>query len=163
MDARFVGLARAIFNDDPVLVNVKLFANPAQVDSEVPYHQDNAYFTMNPDHAVTIWLALADATTENGCVRYVERSHKFGNLSHRPSGVKENSMRLCDVPPNAGGEVCGSILRGGVLIHHCNTIHRSEPNRSELNRPGLLLVCKTARCRSDPILAKTYQNAASLV
>jgi phytanoyl-CoA hydroxylase len=157
-DPYFANLARSaelheltakIFDDQPVLMAVELFGKPAMVGSEVPHHQDNAYFNLVPDQALTIWLALADATRDNGCVRYIESSHKFGNLPHRASGVKGNSMQLAELPPDAGPEICGIVRRGGALIHHCNTIHRSEPNRSDQDRPGLLFVFKAARCKTD--------------
>src|SRR5690606_19266255 len=59
---QFIELGQAIFEDDPVLVSVELFAKPARVGSEVPYHQDNAYFNLTPADAFTCWIALADAT-----------------------------------------------------------------------------------------------------
>lgn len=156
-------LARTIFDDEPVLLSVELFGKPAQVGSEVPYHQDNAYFNLIPNKALTIWFALADATEENGCVRYIEGSHKLGNLPHSASGVKGNSMRLTELPPNAGAEVCGIVARGGALIHHCNTIHRSEPNRSDQDRPGLLFVYKAACCQIDTSRVEKYREAAAAV
>jgi len=156
-------LARAIFRDEPVLMSVELFGKPARVGSEVPYHQDNAYFNLIPDHALTCWVALADSTEENGCVRYIEGSHRFGNLPHHSSQVRGNSMKLTEVPPNAGREVSGIVRRGGALIHHSNTIHRSEPNRSDRDRPGLLFVFKSARCKIDAARAEGYRAAAALV
>lgn len=149
-------LATAIFDDRPVSISVELFGKPARVGSEVPHHQDNAYFNLVPDQALTIWVALTDATEENGCVRYLQGSHKFGNLPHEASGVKGNSQRLGELPPGAGPEICGIVRRGGALIHHCNTIHRSDPNRSNRDRPGLLFVYKAARCQIDQSLAKNY-------
>jgi ectoine hydroxylase-related dioxygenase (phytanoyl-CoA dioxygenase family) len=160
---RFHELARAIFRDEPVLMSVELFGKPARVGSEVPHHQDNAYFNLIPDDALTCWVALADATEENGCVRYIEGSHRFGNLPHEASGVKGNSMKLVKLPPTAGRELCGVVKRGGALIHHCNTIHRSEPNRSDHDRPGLLFVYKSACCKIDATRVKTYRAAAALV
>lgn len=160
---QFVELGRAIFEDEPVLISVELFGKPARVGSEVPYHQDNAYFNLVPDHALTCWVALADATESNGCVRYLEGSHKLGNLPHHASGVKGNSMRLSELPVDAGPEVCGIVRRGGALIHHCNTIHRSEPNRSDRDRPGLLFVYKSARCRIDTTRIEEYRAAAAAV
>jgi ectoine hydroxylase-related dioxygenase (phytanoyl-CoA dioxygenase family) len=159
---QFTELARAIFRDEPVLVSVELFGKPARVGSEVPHHQDNAYFNLTPDHALTFWVALADATEENGCVRYIEGSNRLGNLPHHASGVKGNSMKLSELPPNAGREVCGIVKRGGALIHHCNTIHRSEPNHSDHDRPGLLFVYKSACCRPDESRIVHYRAAAAL-
>lgn len=163
MDSQLMELGRAIFDDEPVLMTVELFGKPARVGSEVPYHQDNAYFNLVPDDAFTCWLALADANEENGCVRYIEGSHKLGNLPHRASGVKGNSMGLDELPTGAGDEVCGIVPRGAALIHHCNTIHRSEPNRSDQDRPGLLFVYKAARCRIDGTRAAIYNAVSAAV
>jgi ectoine hydroxylase-related dioxygenase (phytanoyl-CoA dioxygenase family) len=151
-----VNLAATIFNDEPLLVGVELFGKPARVGTEVPYHQDNAYFNLVPDDALTIWVALADSTVENGCVRYVEGSHKLGNLPHRASGVKGNSMGLVKMSAGAGPEICGVVRRGGAIVHHCNTIHRNEPNRSERDRPALLFVFKAARCQMDKARLANY-------
>ena len=41
----FLKLAARIFDDVPALMGVELFGKPAMVGSEVPHHQDNAYFT----------------------------------------------------------------------------------------------------------------------
>lgn len=162
-DSQVTELGRAIFDDEPILFGVELFGKPARVGSEVPYHQDNAYFNLLPDDAFTCWVALADSNEENGCVRYIEGSHKLGNLPHRPSGVKGNSMGLAEMPKSAGDEVCGIVPRGGAIIHHCNTIHRSEPNRSDRDRPGLLFVYKAARCRIDGARAANYSAVSAAV
>ncbi len=158
-----IELVTVIFDDTPVSVNVELFGKPARVGSVVPHHQDNAYFNLTPDDALTCWIALADATEENGCVRYIEGSHQLGNLPHEASGVKGNSMRLKKLPTGAGREVSGIVRRGGALIHHCNTIHRSEPNRSDKDRPGLLFVYKAARCRVDRTRAEKYEAISAAV
>jgi ectoine hydroxylase-related dioxygenase (phytanoyl-CoA dioxygenase family) len=155
-DTLLIELVTAIFNDEPISMGVELFGKPAKVGSEVPYHQDNAYFNLEPDQALTIWIALADATEENGCVRYISGSHRLGNLPHESSGVKGNSQRLRQLPDDAGPEISGMVRRGGALIHHCNTIHRSEPNNSDHDRPGLLLVYKAARCRIDRTRKENY-------
>lgn len=151
-------LVQTIFDDQPVLMGVELFGKPARVGSEVPFHQDNAYFNLVPDHALTVWIALADVTEANGCVRYLQNTHKLGDLPHRASGVKGNSMMLCELPPGPWREVRGLIRRGDAIIHHCNTIHRSEPNRSDCDRPGLLFVYKSVRCHIDETRARVYRQ-----
>jgi len=153
-----VNLVRAIFDDEPISMGVETFGKPARVGSEVPFHQDNAYFNLVPDEALTVWVALADVTMANGCVRYLEGSHKLGDLPHRASGVKGNSRMLCELPPGSWPEVCGLIRRGDAMIHHCNTIHRSDPNLSDHDRPGILFVYKSARCQIDEARARVYRE-----
>jgi ectoine hydroxylase-related dioxygenase (phytanoyl-CoA dioxygenase family) len=157
-----LNLARAIFRDEPVSMGVELFGKPARVGSVVPFHQDNAYFNLTPDDALTVWVALADVTEANGCVRYLGGTHKLGNLPHRPSGVKGNSMVLCELPAGDWQETRGLIRRGDAIIHHCNTIHRSDPNQSEYDRPGLLFVYKSIRCHIDEPRARVYREISAL-
>ena len=49
---------------------------------EMPWHQDGHYWPIRPLAAITVWIAIDDSTTENGCMRYVPGSHKSGVLSH---------------------------------------------------------------------------------
>ncbi len=44
-----------------------------------PLHQDQSYFQVEPeDDLVTAWIALDEATLENGCMTYVPGSHRHG-------------------------------------------------------------------------------------
>ena len=52
-------------------------------------HQDMAYwppFTSDTATA-TCWLAVSDATVENGCMRFVPASHKEAELRHHAPGA----------------------------------------------------------------------------
>jgi len=49
-------------------------------------HQDEGYWLDMPDkRAVSVWVALDDATKENGCMCFIPGSHKTGLLTHRPA------------------------------------------------------------------------------
>jgi len=51
-----------------------------------PMHQDEGYWLDMPDkRAVSVWVALDDATKENGCMCFIPGSHKTGLLTHRPA------------------------------------------------------------------------------
>lgn len=41
-------------------------------------HQDSTFLYTSPDSLVGFWIALDDATTENGCLWSIPRSHKTG-------------------------------------------------------------------------------------
>ena len=80
-ETELVDLARAIFDDHPISMGVELFGKPSRVGSEVPFHQDNAYFKYPVANCtLTVWVALADVTEANGCVRYLKGTHKLGDL-----------------------------------------------------------------------------------
>jgi ectoine hydroxylase-related dioxygenase (phytanoyl-CoA dioxygenase family) len=86
-----------------------------------PWHQDNGYRYVEPQQYLTCWLALTDATPQNGCLRLVPGIHRYGTLEHRPSelghtcviGPSYATMGLEDavaVPASAGSLVVFSSL-----------------------------------------------------
>jgi ectoine hydroxylase-related dioxygenase (phytanoyl-CoA dioxygenase family) len=104
------------------------------------WHQDATYFGLRPYVHVTAWLALTDATAENGCMEFLPGSHTGGQLPHR-AGVVPSSVN------RAGQAVVGDVndapavhapLRAGEFsLHHTLCLHRSQPNRSSGRRIGL--------------------------
>lgn len=138
------------------LYSSQLFAKPPQVGSAVPLHQDIAYWPFEPPELISCWIALDDSTIENGCVRFISGSHKLGRLRHVASGIAGNSLVLDD--PRIAGleESCVEVPRGSVVLHHCLTAHRSEPNRSLSPRRGLIMIYMSATVR--PTDAGTFGN-----
>ena len=45
---------------------------------EFPWHQDNGYTFIEPQQYLTCWVALTDATVENGCPWVIPRMHRLG-------------------------------------------------------------------------------------
>lgn len=143
----------------PILAAVETFNKPALTGSGVPAHQDNAYFCQAPPDMLTVWIAIDAATVENGAIYYARGSHT-SLLPHTKSGVRGNSMGVADPPdPATIEEFCGTLEPGDALIHHCQTIHRSDPNTTDTPRCGLLLVYRGAHTQDDPVLRAAYQAA----
>jgi len=130
----------------------QVFAKPAYVGTTVPSHQDMPYWPFEPYELVSAWIALDDSTIENGCVRHLAGSHKLGILPHAPSGVVGNSLSVIDDPRlKALSECPVEVRRGSCILHHCLTVHRSEPNRSANPRRGLIYVYMSDRVQlTDP-------------
>jgi phytanoyl-CoA hydroxylase len=153
-------LVSSLVHGDPILIAVETFNKPSKVGSGVPPHQDNAYFCQSPPDVLTVWIALDAATIENGPIYYLKGSHAAGVLPHRPSGVAGNSMGLTKMPEHErGDEFCGTLEPGDALIHHCQTIHWSAPNKTDYPRCGLLLVYRGAHTGSDAELRARYDAA----
>ena len=51
-----------------------------EADKEFPWHQDNGYTYIEPQQYLTCWIALTDATIDNGCPWVVPRLHRLGTL-----------------------------------------------------------------------------------
>ncbi|MBI3911946.1 MAG: phytanoyl-CoA dioxygenase family protein [Armatimonadetes bacterium] len=107
-----------------------------RVGGPTDWHQDHPYWPIiEPADLVSAWLALDDATLENGCMRMVPRSHRWGphkggTIGTDPDGFTPTpDMSL--VPPEEKIEIVPcEVRRGEVMFHHCLTWHGSAPNRS---------------------------------
>jgi ectoine hydroxylase-related dioxygenase (phytanoyl-CoA dioxygenase family) len=106
------------------------------------WHQDATYFGLRPYVHVTAWLALTEATAENGCMEFLPGSHRGGQRPHRAGAVAGSVNR-------AGQAIVGEVddtpavpapLRPGEFsLHHTLCLHRSAPNRSSGRRIGLAI------------------------
>ncbi len=142
----------SLLGDHLRLYGSQVFAKPARVGTVVPAHQDMPYWPFEPYELVSAWIALDDSTIENGCVRYAKGSHKLGMLPHGPSGVVGNSLGLLSDPRVAAlEEQPVQVRRGSCILHHSLTVHRSEPNKSDKPRRGLIYVYMSENVKlTDP-------------
>jgi len=158
-----IELVTKLVHGEPVLMAVETFNKPARVGSGVPPHQDNAYFCRTPPDVLTIWIAMDAATEANGPIFYLKGSQRQMH-AHRPSGVAGNSMGLAKMPQHADADVFrGTLEAGDALIHHCQTIHWSAPNKTDHSRCGLLMVFRGAHTVHDPELKAAYDAARAVV
>jgi phytanoyl-CoA hydroxylase len=113
-----------------LLYSDQVFMKPAFCGSEKPLHQDNSYFKVTPHSAgVTCWIAIDDATIENGCLHYIPGSHALGLVKHRSLG--ENSPHLTpDVDHPLPAEVAVPVPAGSCIFHHLLAMHSSKANTS---------------------------------
>lgn len=107
----------------------------------VAWHQDASYWPLSPSKTVTVWLAVDDADSENGCMRFLAGSHHFGHLTYRESDPSEHNV-LDQTVENAeqyGTPVDDVLKAGEISIHSDLLLHGSEANESDRRRCGLTL------------------------
>jgi len=129
------------------------------------WHQDHPLWPLiQPADLVSAWVALDDATVENGCMWMVPGSHKWGNQQAYLSS-DENFMPFHKkpelLPEGAYVEaVPFEIKKGQVGYHHCLTWHGSPHNRSERKRraiavhymPGHIVFSPTGKHPMEPYI-----------
>ena len=99
-----------------------------------PWHQDNGYAFVEPQQYLTIWLALTDATEDNGCPWVVPGLHRLGTLQHTyvdPLGWE------CLSEPD--GKVCAPVPAGGAVVFSSLTPHLTGPNTTDGVRKAYIL------------------------
>ena len=128
---QFVGLAELLLGGPVQGENLQWFNKPARIGSPTPPHQDGYYFMLDPNEAVTMWLALDDVDEENGCVRYLPGSHKRGIRAHSRTTTIGFSQGISDYgDEDHAAEVAMHAKPGDLLVHHCLTVHRANGNIS---------------------------------
>lgn len=115
---------------------------PPRVGGPTNWHQDHPYWPIiQPADLVSAWVALEDATVENGCMSMVPRSHRWGPHKGGTIGTREDFSPGYDPALVPEGEtvkvVPCEVKAGEVMFHHCLTWHGSPPNKSERGRPAI--------------------------
>jgi ectoine hydroxylase-related dioxygenase (phytanoyl-CoA dioxygenase family) len=90
---------------------------------------------------LTIWCGLDDSSEENGCLRYIPKSHKWG-LLNKPdlAGDMEGILQYLDEDQKAQFKDEKVIVKKGHgSIHHPLTMHGSFGNDSNYNRRAFVL------------------------
>jgi ectoine hydroxylase-related dioxygenase (phytanoyl-CoA dioxygenase family) len=88
----------------------------------VLWHQDNGYTYVEPQAYLTCWVAITDATLDNGCVQVLPGVHRSGTVAHRstPIGFQcaEHPDGVVRVPVRAGSVVVFSSLTPHATGHN---------------------------------------------
>lgn len=115
---------------------IKASGKPGQA-----WHQDEDFIPTRDRSLVGGWIALDDATIENGCLWVIPGSHKHGILW--PMEVQQN--RDFDCGAESGGfpysdedAVPVEVKAGTIVYFNGYLLHRSLPNRSNGYRRALV-------------------------
>ena len=100
----------------------KPYANPTA------WHLDTPFWSFSDPEALSIWVALDDATLENGCLYFVPGSFKYTGFDNL--GIGKNMNGIFNFYPDLAklGTVAAPIKAGSCSIHNGLTIHGAGPN-----------------------------------
>jgi len=117
----------------------------------VAWHQDASYWPLTPSKAITCWLAIDDADTQNACMRFLAGSHHHGHLTWRKSTPDEHNTldQSVDNAEQYGTPVDNVLRAGECSLHTDLLLHGSEANESSRRRCGLTLRYTTPDVRAE--------------
>lgn len=98
------------------------FANPTA------WHLDTPFWSFSDREALSIWVALDDATLENGCLYFIPGSFKSTGFEN--VGIGKNMNGIFEVYPELAkiAPVAAPLKAGSCSIHNGLTIHGAGPN-----------------------------------
>lgn len=127
-----------------LLFNEQFVVKGASKGASFAWHQDSAYVGFEHAPYVSLWIALDDATEENGCVYLIPR-----DLDANPGIDPHEHVNGTDELNGYFGDDPGlpmTCRAGTVVAFSSRTLHRSGENRTDRPRRAYL-----AQYSSEPV------------
>ncbi|MGI9301597.1 MAG: phytanoyl-CoA dioxygenase family protein, partial [Gammaproteobacteria bacterium] len=138
-NGRVLDAVEDLIGPDILLFGTSIFAKNAHDPGFVSWHQDSAYFGLNPHDEVTAWIALTKSNGENGCLRVMPETHRGPDLQHVETYAANNMLARGQTIESLDESKAVNIELepGQFSLHHERTAHGSLENRSDDRRIGL--------------------------
>ena len=130
----FAGIATDLLGPDVRLYWDQAVYKKPEKPRRFPWHQDNGYTYVEPQQYLTCWVALTDATVDNGCPQVARGLHRQGTLTHRyvvPLGFE------CFSDPD--DVAVAPVKAGGAVVFSSLTPHLTGPNTTDAVRKAYIL------------------------
>jgi len=122
--------------------NTHFFIKEPGDERYVGWHQDLTYWNLEPDEALTAWIALSPSTPESGAMRMVPGSHTREVVPHvdtwKPGAMLTRGQEIA-VEVDEDQAIDVALRPGEMSLHHHKIFHASPPNRADDRRIGLAI------------------------
>src|ERR1700728_4536850 len=105
----------------------------------ISWHQDGAYWGLNPPKVTTAWIALSPSTLESGCMQVMPGTQKM-ELPQRETYALDNALsRGQEIALEVDESKAAALTldAGEMSLHHIVIEHASKANRSDQPRIGI--------------------------
>lgn len=103
------------------------------------WHLDNPFWSFSSKDAISLWVALDDATLENGCLYYLPGTHKLGSFVPTPIGTNQRDL-FKQYPDWVGISPVAAPCRAGSAVFHNGLVaHGAGANMT--NRARRAMTC----------------------
>lgn len=165
-DPVILDMVEQIIGPDFALWNSSFFAKPALNGYKTPWHQDGEYWPIRPVATCTVWLAIDDATVENGCLNYMPGSHKRRELLAHQENPAQGLTLNQELSPDDYDDDKAFHLEleaGQMSLHDVFLVHGSEANNSPNPRRGMTLRYMPTTSMFDRELADRQTKEKNLI
>lgn len=128
MDERIGEMAAKLAGADGIRIwhDQALFKRPWA--NPTAWHLDTPFWSFSDKKAISIWVALDDATLENGCLYFIPGS--FKETTYENKGIGKNMDAIFEVYPQFAktAPYVGNMKAGSCSFHNGLTIHGAGAN-----------------------------------
>ena len=146
-DERVVSILRQIIGENVEFLSVKTAFKTASTRFATPWHKDRFYWF--GAEKISVWLALDDATVENGCLKLIPGTHRRDFQRHDVADDQSFERRILDSDVTGLPVVTVPVKRGGALFFSDATVHGSHPNAQGADRWSFISTYRDASVKDD--------------
>lgn len=97
-------------------------------DNATAWHRDDPNWSFHSPHSISIWLALDDATIQNGCLYFLPGTHRLHG--YEGAGIPQSMKGLFEVIPEWAKitPVAAELKAGSCTFHNGLIAHAAGPN-----------------------------------
>ena len=167
MESSVLDAVEALLGPEIIVMGTIILCKHPGHGAYVGWHQDRVYSGTQAAPAVSAWIALADSTRANGCMRVIPATHNE-LLEHCEIKDADNLLRAGRVLAQEVNEeraVDVELRAGEMSLHHDRIVHGSGPNRGGDKRIGFVVRYTTpaAQSRGFPVVrARGTANCSHL-
>jgi ectoine hydroxylase len=138
-ESQVVDLVEDLLGPDLKYHHGKLNFKAPRGGEEVKWHQDIQFWPHTNFSPLTVGVFLDDVEPGMGNVGFVPGSHAEDLYDQYDGDRWVGCISDADLPSvDVGRAIFPTGPAGSVTVHNCRTVHGSEPNRSDRERPLLL-------------------------
>ncbi len=134
-----------------------IFKNPGAWGQ--PWHQDSFYFAFEPARPIVgAWLAVTEATLENGCLHVLPGSHREPVHEHVPDRRPNANLGYVEIVDHDMAAAEPVLMDpGDLLLFDSHLMHRSTDNESAGIRAAMVFhYAATGTVDSGPRLVNDF-------
>lgn len=131
-----------IVGPDIMVMSADIWRKVPGETRHISFHQDAGYWYLDPPEIVTAWVALTEATPQNGCMQFALGTHKLRLVEHDNTYAPDNMLshgQTAKIDLAAYAMVDDVLAPGEMSLHHALLAHGSGPNTTAEPRVGICI------------------------
>jgi len=151
-DEKVTPILKQLIGPSVEFLSAKAVFKNAATSFPSPWHQD-WYYWKGPSK-LSVWIALDDATPENGCLKFIPGTHKKQMPNRLWEGARFGN-RIDDEHLEGLPVQTVSCKRGDAVFFHDLAVHSSHPNVNGQDRWSMISTYRDASVKDDSAVWKS--------